>query len=56
MTLWLQSVMMAYMDVCGADVESGYDSFKSSVFSHEWIIAEESASGVAVKLRGGIGV
>ena len=27
---------------------------KSSGFSHEWKVAEESASGVAVKLRGRI--
>ena len=39
----------------GARVQSGWDSLKSSVFSREWKVAEKSASGGAVKLRGGIG-
>jgi len=41
-SLWLQSVMVVD---CGAGVESGQDSLKRSVFSRQWNIAEESASG-----------
>jgi len=36
-------------------VESGKDSLKSSVFSREWKVAEEIASGEWVKLGGGLG-
>jgi len=43
----------------GAGVESGYDEndkdmMKSSAFSREWNVAEESASEEAVKLKGRI--
>ena len=37
----------------GAGVHPGSDSLKSLVFSREWNVADERASGGLVKLRGG---
>jgi len=49
--LWLESGKSGK----GTGVESGLDSLKSLVFSCEWNIAEESASGEGLILGVGLG-